>query len=58
MQLIKHNELRPFLQLYLDLNNTIIDFVDRNHGILPVDICCDYINKCVLIIIENNSMFV
>ena len=54
---IRHNDIPPFLQLCPDLKCGTLDFVDHNIGKLSLNICWRCINKCIMIIVQNDVIF-
>ena len=43
--------------MYPDLKGTLVDSMDNNNGHFNVATVHAYINKCIRIIIEHNSLF-
>ena len=57
MEKMKQNEDPPFLQVYPDLQEFRVDFIDNNLGEISVDILHAYLNKCIQVMIENDTLF-
>eukprot|EP00978_Attheya_sp_CCMP212_P024028 scaffold74802_cov56-Attheya_sp.AAC.1 len=54
---MKDVKLPPFLQVYPDLKNAIVEFADANIGDITVDVMHSYMNKCIGIVVENEALF-
>ena len=54
----KDNMVPPFLLVYPKLKDAIIDFADTNIGDISVELMHTFINKCIKIIVDNESIFV
>ena len=54
----KDNMVHPFLLVYPELKDAIIDFADTNIGDISVELMHTFINKCIKIIVDNESIFV
>ena len=45
------------LQLFPDLKDAICDFTNRNIGDITIPIIHEYINKCIVVLVDNEEMF-
>eukprot|EP00957_Ditylum_brightwellii_P128606 9810421-Ditylum_brightwellii.AAC.1 len=53
---MKRKNLPPIFAVYPDLQEVIIDFCSNNIGELPVDTSHEYINKCLQIMTQHDSL--
>ena len=57
MENTKQNKASTFLQVYPELQEFLVDFIDNSLGGISVDIVHAYLNKCIHVIIENDALF-
>ena len=57
MRLMKDYKLPPLLQLFPYLKDAICDFTNRNIGDIPIPIIHEYINKCIVVLVDNEDFF-
>ena len=51
------NKSPPFLQVYSELQECPVDFINNNIGEISADNVHVYLNKCIQVIIENDALF-
>ena len=53
MENMKQNKDPTFLQVYPEIEECLVDFIDNNIGEISVEIVHAYLNKCIQVIIER-----